>query len=231
MKLRLPAFRAQSALMAGALLAPVLLVQVVRLVVGSTGPTTAAAVTPGAATLLPGMMAQPTDPIAAATPRLDVQQRKAVEWLKEARAAQRVVNSPFPVVTVKPAAPITVTESAAPVQVEVPLPPEIKSLTLTSVLRASSGRYATLRGKVVTTGDEVIPGWNITDIDVEKRVVTVEGPGGRTVYVSQDVAAPAAPSRMQPSHVDQTPTPLLDQPGETFGLPTEFLRQFAKPRK
>lgn len=217
--------RPASVLTACTLLAPIVLVQVIRLVFSSSGPASASAGSLQMDPVLSNASVQASSTSLTQPPKLNDKQRAAATWLREMQSSVRIVASPFPAREVKQ----NVTETpTVHVEVEQPkieweIPAELRRLTLTSVLRAASGQYATLSGKVVTVGDEPSAGWIVINIDTEGRTVLLEGPDHRQVLISQDrpLTVPTqgnnqptlAPSdRISPSTLDAF-LGKFDQPG------------------
>jgi hypothetical protein len=198
-KLSLPAINFDPArlLRAGALLAPIILLQAVRLTVGGGGPeaSSAAPLFDGPGGDLPVAPAQQT----RVTP-LTPQQKAAVEFLIAARQDGSLMSlaiSPFPapkpkIVAVQP--PPQLPQEPAIEQPEIPagpmgphlpeIPQAIQQANLTSLLRAGSGEFAVINGKPHRIGDFVIEGWRVIEIKVNDRAVLLEGPHGELVELS-----------------------------------------------
>lgn len=167
-----------------ALLAPVAIVQTTRLLFGS-GPERASAMSVGPSAQMP------TDaPIGPVTAPLDARQKAAVDYLTRERAQIPEYISPF--TSLKPRA-VVVQQTYPPQQAEIPassqgaqVPVEVRSLTLSAIMRNDSGPFALIGGKARTVGDVVVAGWTISEIDLESRTVTITSDDGATVYLTSN---------------------------------------------
>jgi hypothetical protein len=75
--------------------------------------------------------------------------------------------------------PEIVDEPAAPIETSRP------EFSLTSVMSGRSGAMCVINQKVHQVGAEVAPGWRVATISAEARSVTLEGPDGETVTLTQ----------------------------------------------
>jgi hypothetical protein len=173
----------QNLIAAGALIAPIVIVQGVRMLFGS-GPSDAhAAVT--TVEPVPAVAPAPTevDPRRTLTPA----QKAAAAELAEHRTRITVFTSPFnhlaPKATVIQNDQIVAhtPDNAKPVVI----PAEIQNLSLGSTMRNSNGAFAVIAGRVRSVGDEVVPGWKITEIDPTERSVTLTSNEGVTVTLTR----------------------------------------------
>lgn len=180
----------QNLIAAAALLAPIVVVQGVRLLFGGGGPRQASAMTTGGdQTLAPAApVPLPTDVPAA--PALNAAQKAAVEHLNAERTRITIFTSPFnhlvpksvamqtgPVVTPSPQTP-----SAAPVAI----PPEVRALSLGALMRNDTGAFAVISGRVRSVGEVIVPGWKVTDIDPTTLRVTLTADDGTSVTLSHE---------------------------------------------
>lgn len=164
-------------------LAPVLVVQGVRTVFGTSGEPASASAAPTSAAGAPAVI--------EAERALTPPQKAAQAWL-DSRTGDSVMRSPMdrpeaPVVEQGAAAPRT-TPKAAP---SGPVSPVItnaspEQLVVGGMLVGGNveNGLASINHRVYRLGDLVTPHWRITGIDTRKRVVTLEGPDGRTVGLS-----------------------------------------------
>lgn len=183
---RLPRFKPEAVISACALLAPVLAVQLVRVVSGGLGPTAASAgVTPNAGET-PGMSV----PVAPALPKLNERQSNALAWIKQQQSLP-MAGSPLVRVRSRPAAPVTaqtpvpevIPEPARPVEPTVPV--ELTKLELTSLLRLGDEARVSINGRLHRQGDEIVPGWVISEVNLIGRRVTLKNDAGVEVYLYQ----------------------------------------------
>ncbi|MCU0688430.1 MAG: hypothetical protein MUE97_01625 [Phycisphaerales bacterium] len=205
--LTMPRIRPQAIVTAGALLAPVLAVQIVRFVTGAAGPTAASAATSPEAIMLPGGIPGPlatpgasTGPTLPGLPKPSNQQRAALDWIAEHRVT---TIAPSPLHRAKPAAPsasITSAPTAQPATQPAPqsaaqsaskpdepqVPEALTKLELTGILRRGGEALVTISGRQHRLGDTLIPGWTITDVNFTDRRITLTSDLGLAVYLVQN---------------------------------------------
>lgn len=165
---------------AGAVVAPIVLLQLVRSLL-STGPAAAPA-----ANYVPPTVAPDTGAPKPQAVKLTPEQEKALAWLKDT-AARTAMRSPMDFRA--PAAIIEVhvlpdrepvpTPAVTPAADPLPVP----RLSLTTILKRQDGALAAINGKIYHVGDEVATGWKVTKIDRDDWAVTVTCEDGRTIEV------------------------------------------------
>ncbi|HYD00969.1 MAG TPA: hypothetical protein VEB22_07050 [Phycisphaerales bacterium] len=182
--MNLPSIKPQSLIAAAALLAPMALVQTVRMAFGS-GPSQAnASVNPVQSTVTPPPAESARAPIV--TPK----QRAAIEHLASRRDQITIYTSPFNHLVAQGAALTQPTPSIEPTPgstepIAAAIPPEVRALSLGALMANDHGPFAVISGKVRTIGDVVVPGWTLTGIDPEARRVTVTSDAGTAVILTQ----------------------------------------------
>lgn len=147
---------------------PVALIVLVRAMAGS-GPTAAPAAHPAPSPLAAPAPALPDAPVAA--PGTAAQQ-KALAWAR----SHSGVRAASPMDHPKAEAAVAVDESptrATPVGSS----PE-RTPVVSAIVRRGDSAKALIDGKVVGIGDEVMPGWVVSAIDVREQIVTISGPEG-----------------------------------------------------
>lgn len=164
------------------MLAPVLIVQLVRSGFGSAPvATAAAAVDPTAA--------PPAPAPAPARPLTDAQQR-ALAWVL-AQPNTSPIRSPMD--SPDPAPAIVHDPIPAPVEsVKAAIPDEqviTPAFHITGIIGNATSvgierTLASINHRIYRVGDEVTKGWVVHDIDSRNRTVTLHGPDGRVVTVS-----------------------------------------------
>lgn len=182
--MNLTSIKPQNLIAAAALVAPIAMVQAVRLFFGG-GPDQAGAMTVAPANTPAAVAPSNTPPV----PVLSARQKAAAEFLKAQQSSVVIYNSPFnhllPKTTVIQPQQQTATPVETPTtQQPVAIPAEIKALTLGALMRNDHGAFAMISGKVRTVGDAVIPGWTITEIDPQTRRVTITSDDGTAVYLT-----------------------------------------------
>lgn len=196
-KLSLPAINVDPArlLRAGVLLAPIVLLQVVRLTLGGGGPETSAAAPlfDGPSSDAPQAPRQQTRIV-----QLTPQQKAALDYLTLTRqdvTQWTTAASPFPapppkvIAAARPSTPVepapTIEQPTEPQGPQLPvIPAAIAQAQLSSLLRSSAGEFAVINGKPYRAGDQFIDGWKLIEIKVNDRAVLLEGPQGEIVELS-----------------------------------------------
>jgi hypothetical protein len=87
-----------------------------------------------------------------------------------------------------PASPFGVDDAAGDVDgepIEREREPETPEFALTSVMGGGAGAVCVINERVRRAGDEAAPGWVVRSIDVAGRSVTLAGPGGESVTLTQ----------------------------------------------
>ncbi len=139
--------------------APIVAVQVARLLAGG-GPGHAAAAVPQVV-----VVATPATP-AVAPIELTAEQTRALEWLTLRREQQTTLRSPIDVHV--PQVREAVAQPA--VEDEAPLP----KLRLGGVVSRGQDTVASINNRLFAVGDEPVQGWTIGAIDSQTRAVTLE---------------------------------------------------------
>ena len=177
--------RPEAVISACALLAPVLAVQMVRLIPGTHGPRQASALT------LPTDATDGTDagtnPLMPELPNLSPTQTLALEWAKEQLQTPIVGNPllrPKPQAKPTPGSP-TLVPNPATQPTEPELPPEVKALKLTSIMRLGGELVVTINGRAYRVGEPVLPGWFLTEIAMPTRQATLKNQAGLTARLQQ----------------------------------------------
>jgi len=149
--------------------APIVAVQVARLLAGG-GPGHAAAAIP--------QPALPTAPatVEAAPLVLTAEQSRALEWLTSRRVQQTTLRSPIDVHV--PQIRADVLPSA--VEEELPLP----KLRLGGVASRGRDTVASINNRLYAIGDEPAQGWTITAIDGQTRTLSLERFDGQKFELS-----------------------------------------------
>lgn len=177
--------RPEAVISACALLAPVLAVQMVRLIPGTHGPRQASALT------LPTDGTDGTDagtnPLMPALPNLSPTQTLALEWGKEQFQTPIVGNPllrPKPQAKPTPGSP-TLVPNPATHPAEPELPPEVKALKMTSIMRLGGELVVTINGRAYRVGEPVLPGWFLTELALPTRQATLKNQAGLTARLQQ----------------------------------------------
>lgn len=163
----------------GALIAPTLAVQLVRLA-SDGGPAAAPAAVPG------GPESSEGQAPAAKTRPLTTTQREAIAYLAS-HALPESIKSPMdspdpqPVATTQ-AEPVIQTPATAPAETGGPEP--VPALRVHAIVGTRSEALASINHRLHRVGDEVAPGWRITAIDPRDRVVRLTHSDGRTAVFS-----------------------------------------------
>lgn len=180
--------RPEAVISACALLAPVLAVQMVRLIPGTHGPRQASALTlPTDATDGTGGTDAGTNPLMPALPNLSPTQTLALEWAKEQLQTPIVGNPllrPKPQAKPTPGSP-TLVPNPATQPTEPELPPEVKALKMTSIMRLGGELVVTINGRAYRVGEPVLPGWFLTEIAMPTRQATLKNQAGLTARLQQ----------------------------------------------
>lgn len=164
----------------GALLAPAIAVQAVRLV-SNAELTSAQAAAP--------QPAQHAAPVAPPAPTLSPKQTKALAWVNDG-VPKLAVRSPMQLPPrvepkVDPDKPAHDPDKPA----TAPLAPQVvddrpTNLKLTGMIGSNGKALAAISGKLRQVGDQVAPGWTIERIDSHNRVVVLKHTDGRRFEIS-----------------------------------------------
>jgi hypothetical protein len=165
---------------AGALVAPVAVVLILRALGTGYPAKTVAAVTE---TALP-----PSDTPEAAVPPAPplaskAEVERALSWLR-AREGTAPARSPMdfePAVQAAPEAP----EPAAPAPSAARPTKPSGPVNLSSVMATEGGALATINGRIVRVGDSLEPGWRVVEIDARRVSVVIEGPEARRLELTR----------------------------------------------
>lgn len=135
--------------------------------------------------IAPAAMTQPeVTPPQAPTPTTapSEAQLKASAFL-ESWSAPKSVRNPMHL----PPAPIAqIAPEATPVPTAPDAAPEPQPKFAVGAIAGTPGNaIASINGRVHRVGDIIAPGWTIRDIDVAKRLVRVDGPGGQTIDLAR----------------------------------------------
>ncbi|MFN7375693.1 MAG: hypothetical protein ACK54T_10665 [bacterium] len=177
--------RPEAVISACALLAPVLAVQMVRLIPGTHGPRQASALTPptdGTDGTDAG-----TNPLMPALPNLSPTQTLALQWGKEQLQTPIVGNPllrPKPQAKTTPGSP-TLVPNPATNPAEPELPQEVKALKMTSIMRLGGELVVTINGRAYRVGEPVLPGWFLTELALPTRQATLKNQAGLTARLQQ----------------------------------------------
>jgi len=127
---------------------------------------------------VPASPAEGKEAIKIAVPRRGLSGEAAADYDAEVArlAALDRVAAPFPVEADRPA-PAEDEPAAAE--------PETPELHLTSVMAGMRGGVCVINGAVLGVGDAAAPGWSVAEIEADARRVTLEGPGGVRVTLTQ----------------------------------------------
>lgn len=188
--MNLPSIKPQNLIAAAALLAPIVLVQTVRLVFGG-GPGQASAMI-AQGDMPAGALAPAPASTGTPAPIVTPKQKAAVEHLKALRSEITIYTSPFNHLQPKG----SVMSSTTPTIEQTPviegqetrpteLPPEVRSLSLGALMMNEHGPFAVVSGRVRIVGEVVLPGWTVTAIDTETRKVTITSDEGVSVTLTQ----------------------------------------------
>ncbi|MBY0308550.1 MAG: hypothetical protein K2Q09_07395 [Phycisphaerales bacterium] len=178
-------FKPQNTIAALALVAPIIIVQGVRLLLGAGPHQAGAMVLPGGPQPAPtAAVPSPNGTALALTPA----QRAAVTFLREQRTQITVFDTPFNHLAPRAAAVQTGPVITTPTDpgTETVIPPEVRSLSLGAVMRNDQGAYAVISGRVRAVGEAVVPGWKLAAIDPDHRRVTLTADDGTTVTLSNE---------------------------------------------
>lgn len=177
--------RPEAVISACALLAPVLAVQMVRLIPGTHGPRQASALTPptdGTDGTDAG-----TNPLMPALPNLSPTQTLALQWGKE-QLQKPIVGNPLlrpkPQAKTTPGSP-TLVPNPATNSAEPELPQEVKALKMTSIMRLGGELVVTINGRAYRVGEPVLPGWFLTELALPTRQATLKNQAGLTARLQQ----------------------------------------------
>lgn len=163
----------------GALLAPLLAVQVARLFEFETVRSAAAS----------GVVETPTV-VVRPEPTIGSAQRLALAWLEKqdySRVADPFVSSAKTQaegneIRIQPMAEVL---PEPPVEVREPIP----SMELTGVMDGRRGPLASINRKIWRLGDEVAPGWTLESVDARRKVVTVRSTLGNALELTVKTTA------------------------------------------
>ncbi len=163
----------------GALVTPVVVVQVARVMLGA-GPAVAPAATDAGAQGMnsPEMIAALDDPSIQTT---DAQQA-ARQWCASLDFDAMILSPldhPDPVGDEGPVEP-----GVDPIDLG---PESAPRLVLTAVVAGSNGAVAFIEGRVFRVGDEVAPGWSVESIDARSRRVVIVGEGDAEIVLTPDL--------------------------------------------
>ncbi len=170
--------------LAGTLLAPALLLLLVRTLVGGPGSAPASvSLTPGPGSLLA--------PAPLLRPVLSPAQQRAQAWMRE-RTLYRSgpdsspMESPVPPASTAAVAPPAATEPSVPTPT-LPAHDPLDSITISAIMGTGSSGFVSVGGTVLRLGDVIAPGWRITGIDGRNRLITVSDVGNqlRTLRMGQ----------------------------------------------
>ncbi|MDP1660575.1 MAG: hypothetical protein Q8L55_01560 [Phycisphaerales bacterium] len=186
--MNLGSIKPQNLIAAAALLAPMVMVQGVRLLFGG-GPDQASAQVAGsnpqADAAQAAADAQPAAPIVTA------KQKAAIEHLTSRRDEITIFKSPFDHLLPQATAVLQTgpTIETGPGVVEpapVSVPPEVRALSLGALMTNESGPFAVISGRVRSLGEVILPGWTVTAIDPTNRRVTVTSDDGVSLTLTQN---------------------------------------------
>jgi hypothetical protein len=185
--MNLPSLKPQNMIAAAALLAPMVMVQTVRMLFGGAGPDQASAQMLAAAQQAAAPVpanAQPAQPV------LTSKQKAAMEHMTAQRDRITIFVSPF-----NHLAPRSATVQSTPTVEPTPgnpeprpavIPPEVRELSLGALMANDKGPFAVISGRVRTVGDVIVPGWTVTAIDTDTRRVTITSDDGTSVTLTQN---------------------------------------------
>ncbi len=169
---------------AAALVAPVAVVMLMRLL-GTGYPAHSVAAVPD-----PAPAAAPTEPTAPPAPLLasKAEVDRALAWLATHRlgiGGKKIARSPM---DFEPAAPVAAPQAPAPVA---PAPTAARAtrptgpVNLSSVMAIEGGALATINGRIVRVGDTLEPGWTVLEIDPRGLCVLIQGPDERRLALTR----------------------------------------------
>lgn len=186
--MNLGSIKPQNMIAAAALLAPMVMVQGVRLLFGG-GPDQASAQVAGsnpqADAAQAAIDAQPPAPVVTA------KQKAAMEHLKSRWDQITIFKSPFDHLLPQTTAVLqpgpTIETGAGTVEpTPVVVPPEVRALSLGALMTNDSGSFAVISGRVRALNEVIMPGWTVTAIDAANRRVTVTSDEGVSVTLKQN---------------------------------------------
>ncbi len=177
---------------AGALIAPILVVQLVRVGLGpGAGPAMSAAAV--------GTPDQSTDAAQKPIAPLTAQDRTLATWIAKLQrpdaikspmefipAPESVAAAEEPVAV--PRVEISQGDNTIPAATRVPV-----DLTLGAIMGSSESALAMIGGKVRRVGDTIYPGWTITSINPREQTVTITGPEDAVINLSNPRRAKTTP--------------------------------------
>lgn len=125
----------------------------------------------------------------AAPIRWSDEQRLVADWLAHLDRGAATLSpmdhpTPPPVKRIVPDR-----QPAATPEVEAPVAPvtqSLEGLRLSAVVGTTEGALASINGRVIRTGDEIVAGWRIVAIDVQAQTITVVHDHGETATIAQD---------------------------------------------
>lgn len=156
-----------------AIAAPLVLLQIARVVTNAVPEHARGSVVAGAPALLP----------AVETPApMTMAQTRAVEWIRQTRE-DAIGANPFASPKIEPVveAPREPAVIQAPAQEAETPPPNLK---ITSFFGKGDGAMVTINRRVHKPGDEVAAGWTLKSLDPAARTVRIRHEDGREIEVS-----------------------------------------------
>lgn len=180
--LNLDAQTKRKAIWLGAMLAPVLSVQIVRMLDGP-GPASAPAAPPETLTPDQAQLAGAAPPVKP----LSEAQNRAIAYLARFEPPANL-RSPMdaPERPLSPPAPPSVPPkpSDAPVEPTPKVADPLAGLVVSAIVGSGDASMAMISRQLRRSGDEVAPGWRIVEIDSRGRRVVLSGPDARTVVLT-----------------------------------------------
>lgn len=153
----------------GAMVAPVVVVQALRGLFGPEGLSPSAT----QAAVAPDRGERPTARAAEECP-VEARLRGYLARLDRARPSR----SPMDSIEAAPDAP-TFTPDPSPPDTPARASGPSTALTLSAVLRSSSGTMAAINGRIYGVGQSIEPGWVVAAINADDLSVTIRGPDGQ----------------------------------------------------
>ncbi|MBX9737471.1 MAG: hypothetical protein K2X32_11150 [Phycisphaerales bacterium] len=180
---------------AGALIAPILVVQLVRIGFGpGAGPAMSTA-----AVGMPDASVQSTEAAQKPSAPLTAQDRTVAAWIAKLQRPDAIkspmefIPAPESVAATQepvevPRVQISQGDTTIPVAMRVPV-----DLTLGAIMGSSDSALALIGGKVRRVGDTIYPGWTITSINPREQTVTITGPEDAVINLSSPLRAKPNP--------------------------------------
>lgn len=186
--MNLASIKPQNMIAAAALLAPMAMVQGVRLLFGG-GPDQASAQVAGSNPQANADMAAADAQQAA--PVVTAKQKAAITHLNSRRDQITIFKSPFDHLLPQATAVVQPgpTIETGPGMIEPTpaiVPPEVRGLSLGALMTNDSGSFAVISGRVRSLNEVIMPGWTVTAIDAANRRVTVTSDEGVSVTLKQN---------------------------------------------